>query len=245
MQEVNLQGKSVFPIVSPEKAINYKWYDGSENIDSKVQPMSLEQINSQKEQNGFKLPPVVNEGTVLMRHPYLPNSLVSANMTMGEFLDEKLSYYAVILNYLGATVQTLEARVVSRQSRKFDGKGKLRIKGNKVDGKVSGFKKWRSKVKSTKRIEGTGKLDYYKALELAKRYGLENDTFVKAVLELRHDNPVKSFHFDTEIANEFSETIDAAASLVAGAGVFKLNGNFKKAVSSREEIRIVQDISFK
>ena len=245
MHEVNLQGKSVFPIVSPEKTINYKWYDGSENIDSKVLPMSLEQINCQKEQNGLTLPPVVNEGTVLMRHPYLPNSLVSANMTMGEFLDEKLSYYAVILNYLGATAQTLEARVVSRQSRKFDGKGKLSIKGNKLEGKVSAVRRLFSKVKSTKRIEGTGKLDYNKALELAKQYGLENDIFVKTVLELRHENPVPSFRFETEIAKEYNDTLDVAASMVAGAGVFKLNGSFKKSVSTREEIWILQDISFK
>ena len=244
MHKLEIESKIVFPIVSEERAVNYKWFDGGENIDNKVCPITKSQLESIAKRHQLSVPAIVDEGTVLMRHPYLPNKLVSANLTMAEFVNEKLGYYAEILNCLGATKQKLEARIISKQTRKLDSKGKIVIKGNKFEGKFFSVKKLFSKVKCTRNIEGTGDLDHEKALKKATEYGLVNDYFVREILALRDENPIKRYEFKCEIANEFNENIDVAASLCAAAGAFKIKGSLIKEIETREEIYIVQDILF-
>lgn len=242
---ISIEGKNVFPIVSEERSNNYSWFEGAENIDKKVLPITKTQLREIVERNNITIDCIVNEGTVLMLHPYRPNTMVSVTKTMEEFLVQKLNDYSIVLNYLGASNQNLKARVVKKQTRSFEAKGGFSIKGTKVNGKVGKIKKVFSKVRATIIVEGTGKLNYERAKEEACKLGLQNDEFIRTLLELRHDNPITRHYTDIEIAKDFNESMDVAASIVAAAGAFNLKGNFKKNLDSREEVRIIQDITFK
>ncbi len=241
---LSIENKSVFPIVSKERSGNYKYEPNYHSLDKRIQPLTISDVTELKEA-GITLPSVVNEGSILMRHPYLPDTLIDMNLDNVQYLQEKFGEYAVILNYLGAKDQTLKAKITKLETRSIEADGKIKLKGKgSLKGTFKRFTKDRFEVKYSKHITSSQDLDYEKAEAHAKEVGLINDPFVREILALRKDHPIDKYEADVVISKDYNDIIDAAASLQVMAGAFGLDGSFHKAVSTREQISISQDLSF-
>ncbi len=181
---------------------------------------------------------------ILIRHPYRPNTLVDSNYDMQSYIEEKFGDYAVILNYLGATEQVLKAKITKRQTRTIEANGKIKSKAKfSLKGAFKRLTTDRFEVCYSLIINSKGGVNYEGAKKYAQEVGLENDPFVKMVLGLQ-EKPVKSLRADKVISKDYTDIFDAAATLQLMDGVFKLDGDFCKKVSSKEEISICQDLKF-
>lgn len=239
-----VKDKSVFPVVSEEKRYTYTWdTEKYKQLDNKVQPLTVAECHK-LEEDGYSLPPVLNEGSLLMRHPYQPKALIDVNFDSIQYLQEKFGDYAVILNYLGSKTQTLQALITKQEIRKITASGKVTIKRIKIKSTFNRLFTSANKVKLSKTIEGTKVLDYQKAVDYAEQQGLLNDPFVKEILELRKNKPIKSYRCDLVISKDYNDIMDVVASLAVMPGVFKLSGNFNKEVRVREEYSISQELNF-
>lgn len=236
-----IDNKKVFPIVSKETQYNYRMCPNAESLDNSVKPLLVLDVDKLRDE-GYIVPSVIHEGMILIRHPYHPKELVY--YTKSDFFNEKLADYAVILNLLGAKKQNLEAKVVATQRRELHTNGKIKIKGVQIEGRANAFFRFTARHRCQIEISGTGKLDYPKALERAKELGLENDTFIHMMLELRRDNPINSCKTNIEISQEYNKSMDAVASLSTVTGAFDLDGDFDQKLSKREQIFILHDIMF-
>ena len=249
MQSINdhslVENKSVFPVVSEERRVNYSWdKEKFKQLDKRVQPLTVAECK-ELEAAGYSMPRVYNEGSILMRHPYLPHTIIDINMESGQYIQEKFGHYAVILNYLGATKQELKAKITKRETRHITANGKIKCKGKfSLKGSFSRLTKERYEVTSHLEIEGTSDIQYNKALDYAMQKGLVNDPFVKQLLDLQKDKPIKSYFFSVVFSKDYNDIMDAAATLSVMGGVFGLDGNFHKTVRSREEYSIVQNLKF-
>ncbi len=240
--EVN--NKSVFPVVSNERRENYTYYEDSRYLDSKIQPITMTEYQGLIDR-GYSVPDIVNEGTVLMRHPYRPNTLVDSNYTLMAFIQEKFCDYAVILNFLGATNQELDAKITKRQTREISAKGKIKCKTKfSLKGSFNRKTKEKSEVCFKMTIGGKEGRKCDAAEKYAKEVGLADDPFVRMVLTMQKQKPVKKIKVDIVVSKEFEDLIDAAATLSVMGSAFNLEGDFKKKVSTRDEISICQDLTF-
>ena len=240
----SIDNKSVFPIVSKERSGNYKYDPNFHALDKRIQPLTVSDVIELKE-SGVVLPSVVNEGSLLMRHPYRPNTLIDLSLDNLQYLQEKFGEYAIILNYLGARDQNLKAKITKLETRVIDANGKIQLKGKgSLKGVFKRFTEERFEVKYSKHITASQDCDYEKAEEYAKTVGLINDSFVREILALRKDHPIDTFDTDVVISKDYNDIIDVAASLQIMAASFGLNGNFHKAVSVREQISISQKLCF-
>lgn len=241
---LSIENKSVFPVVSPECKGSITYEKNYHSLDKRIQPLTVEDVKGLKEA-GIKLPSVCNEGSILMRHPYRPDTLIDMDLDISHYLQEKFGDYAVILNYLGAKDQTLKGKITTRETRKLDANGKLNFKGKgSLKGTFKRFTSDRYEVKYSKHITASGGCNYEKAKKYAEKEGLLNDPFVREILELRKDQPIDTYEADVIISKDYSDIIDAAANLQIMSGAFSLGGNFKKDVSTREQISISQNLSF-
>lgn len=239
-----MENKTVFPIVSPEVQGNYHYDSKSYQMDHRIQLITVDQYNALKEA-GYTVPSYANEGIVLMRHPYLPNTLVDVNYDELQYLQCKFADYAVILNYLGATKQDLQAKIRRHEKREISADGKMKVKGKvSIKGMYKRFTDDKYEVKFTKTIAGTGVRDFERAKAYAIKVGLENDPFVREMLNLREHNPVTDYSCDIIISKDYNDILDAAASLSVMGGAFSMDGDFEKKVSSRNQICICQVLKF-
>lgn len=244
MQHTSIENKSVFPVVSTERRGNYTWDTNYQKLDKRIQPLTLAEIQSLKD-DGVSVPAVVNEGAILMRHPYHPKELIDINFDNALYIQEKFGDYAVILNYLGAKDQTLFAKITKRETRTVKADGKIRCKGKfSLKGTFKRFTKEHYEVKFSKHITGTDECLYEKAAEKARELGLINDPFVKEILALRKDKPISTYNCDVVISKDYNDIIDAAANLSVMAGTFGLDGTFQKRIARKEQISISQKLIF-
>lgn len=240
-----LENKSVFPVVSEERRINYTYYDDYQYLDSKIQPITVAEYRSLVK-SGYTVPQNVNEGTVLMRHPYRPNTLVDSNYDQLSYIQEKFSDYAVILNYLGATKQDLKAKITKHQTRIIEAKGKISSKAKfSLKGAFKRLTRDKFEVCYSLNIGATSGMKYKAAVDYAQQVGLLSDPFIRMVLEMQKEKPVDTIRTDLVISKDFSDIMDATATLQVMGDAFKLDGDFRKRVSSKDEISICQDLRFK
>lgn len=247
MQTTNEQlvkDKSVFPIVSEERRVNYAWdKQRFKQLDKKIQPLTVAECHK-LEEDGYSLPATYNEGSLLMKHPYHPKSLINVSFDSVQYLQEKFGDYSVILNYLGATTQELNAQITKWESRKITADGKVTIKSNNIKGTFKRLFTTDHKGKISKAIKGNSGRDYQSAVNFAEQQGLSNDPFVKEVLELQKNKPIKSYDCNIVISKDYNDIMDVVASLSVMSGVFKLDGSFKKEIQVREEYSIRQVLKF-
>lgn len=240
-----VENKSVFPVVSVERKINYSWdKEKFQYLDKRVQPLTVADCKALISA-GYSLPSVVNEGSILIRHPYRPRTIIDANMDGTQYIQEKFSDYAAVLNYLGATKQELKAQLTKLETRQISANGIIKSKGKfSIKGLFKRLKKESCEIKYTEEIRGTSIREYQKAYDYAEQNGLANDPFVKKILALQKDKPIMSCKCSLVFSKDYTDIMDAAATLSVLSEKFGLDGNFKKVMRSREEYSINQDLTF-
>ena len=239
-----VEQKKVFPIVSTEVRNNYKWDKRSNNLDHSVQLLTIEECNAIKEA-GYILMDKVDEGTILMCHPYRPKTLINYKYGYKEYLQDKFGDYAIILNLLGATKQELKAKIEKEEKRKVSADGKIMIEGKiSLKGAFAKITNEKYLVEHVCLIGGMGVMDYKKAEKHAKTVGLANDPFVKKILALRKDNPINDYDETITISQDYNDIIDAVASLNAIGGIVDLGGHFSRDIAVRKVICISQRVFF-
>jgi len=234
--------KKVFPIESQEVCNNWTW-DTDISEQKAVKPLTLGQLNQLKE-DGYNLPAIVCEGDILTVHPYEPQKLVILNTDPIPFLQEKLGHYAIILNYLGATKQTINVFISKLEKRTITAKGKLKVRGKfSLAGAFKRITNKKSSYALSKEVSGTGQLDYETAKKYAEEHGLINDQFVSEILELRHKNPVNHHFLKVDISNDYNDIIDACAKIQV-VNAFKIDSSFNSKITNRSTFSIEQDFYF-
>lgn len=227
---------------------------------SSVQLISLDDLNAIKEKGDYLLPMNVSLGDVLLRHPSVPNKYIHVNQMEYEYLKEKAFATDQILCKLGCKKYDFDLDITeeSNSSLKADGsiantaKFFFNIKGSyKKELKESYKQKLQLKSTYESGVESCDKetiqKDYEKAIEIAKEYGLLEDSEIKTMIENRNpngSNRQKTFHIHEDHSDVINKQIDFALKLDALKGLVKINGAITEVFHKRHRVILKFDVEF-
>ena len=241
-----LKGEVVY-VTTPEKAINYQWEKGSGKLRPGLEIVSIDDIN--KMDCDIFIGNRVMEGSLLTKHPFMPNKYIDIKKSEDIIIKSKLNCLGIIARFLGAKeYETLYAEEVTKEAL-INASGEMEHKLVKVE----------ARRKVSERDNATGKYyrhetfagefteeNYYHAIEEAKRFGLYSDLDINYLLEVRnpkYPNQQTSQHVKIELTKELGDKLDIAFSLNV-AGIFKLNADYNKVVSERKKVLLETSIKF-
>lgn len=189
------------------------------------------------------------EGTILAKHPFLPNTYVSIDAMEKEILFNKLICLSSIVQFLGAKSISGHAVIKSEQKRQRDSSGNIKLKNVKmsVQAKTDEAQKYETTYRLEDSFSGDFSLESYsKALNLAKEFGLNQNFYIQQLLSKR--NPENSMHINSsklsiEVSQELNNALDTAFS--ASAFVWgSLDAKYKEVLENRKTIFFEVDIRF-
>lgn len=236
----------VLMVTSPEKAINYKWYDNSDILQPEVQVIPQEDIKSLDDLFGGSVPSL---NSVWIKHPFIPNQYIDINTAEDTLTRIKLDALVIIAKYLGVKEYTTLYATEEISERTYDTKVGVQYKTIKADTQVKIDKNDKNSGKYYKHEEFSGSFsqkEYEKAVAKAKEIGLFNDDTIRYLLEQRNPqdaNIMKSQTVKIELTRELNESLDVAFALSA-CELFNLNVNYKQTLSTRKKITIETELVF-
>lgn len=235
----------VIRVDTEERKRNYKWAENSKNLNRQVCVCTIEELRANPSIN---LPKRLAIGDVLMLHPYETNLYLNIeeceNLRISKFM-----HFCAIAQKLGAKSYKLSYGEYKSGESTIDASGK--VGSPRWGGEVDIKKKEKFEKKTGFKLEDSfdgvriiSEESFEKAKELAARYNLENDDYIKLLLEKRdpsNENHQHYEHVHCEVSKEINSELDAALSIDA-VGIFDLSANVKQTMKNRESI--VVDIEF-
>ena len=92
-----LKGEVVY-VTTPEKAINYKWKEGNEKLSSGLEIVSIDDIN--KMDCDVFIGNRVLEGSILTKHPFMPNKYIDIKASEEIIIKSKLNCLGIIASII-------------------------------------------------------------------------------------------------------------------------------------------------
>ena len=239
----------VLHIVSPEKAINYKWEDEADLLPDGIQIISIDDINNLPAEiryNRFGRNNVkIND--VFLLDPYSDRYVLAAEAEK-LFREEKFNKLSEIASLLGASRISYERVSKETKKRELIAEGKVYYKAFETTASMKNTSEeialeefFRSRsFPGVATTEG-----YERAKELCENTGLIQE--FDSLLSLRdpsHPNPMKSDYYEFEVDRELNTGLDLAFSLNVMKGVFTLNAGVQEAISVSKRIKIKMYIEF-
>lgn len=242
----------VLHIVSPEKAVNYKWEEDSNKLPSGLQIISIDDFNSLPETIKKKRFGVRNitENAVLIFEPY-SQQYISATDAEQIFFDRKFDVLSQIASLLGAAKISRKVESYEEEKRVLTADGDISYKVVEVSSNMrkEHTERYRNRYEKIReytspRLTTSG---FEEALKICEDTGLIYDQDFKALLDQRnprHPNPIKREIYHIELSKELNESLEVAFHLNILKGVFSLNAGIKESISSSKRLVIETVMEF-
>lgn len=254
-----LKLKPVLRVETPELAYSFNVDTPSnelQKMSSEVQLIDTRTLDFLKGQNVVKIPGNVEDGDILILHPFIKGQYVKVVDAESIAYKDYLNYMGNIAWLMGATRMRYKFEITNIQKRTMDVNGNISYMPY-VD--ISGSDKHDTEKKGTeshekeREFDPPGSLeeqmkDYQEACNLIKRYGWDTDTDFTTLIETRNPNRTrKENHREVSLktTNEINDRIEAAFSLKAMGDVFSISANYMKSMEIKKEIELHIDILFK
>lgn len=209
---------NVLVIAKPEKCINYRWYENAEKIDSQLQLLPVDYVNSELFPCGINNSNDITEGMMLVRNPNNKTEFIDVTQMEDIILLEKLANMRSIGLKLGAKDIDIHCFLNQCEEREYNVNANPSFWKVSVDTNITEnqkkyeHKEYKVSVKgnNTPMTEET----YNEAISLAKRYGLDKDPQIKSLLNDRHpSHPANgTFYVSTSAIKEVNRVLDVAVS---------------------------------
>jgi hypothetical protein len=240
----------VIHVTSDERSINWEWEKNSEQVNRQLQFVSIDDIPSIRSNTNVVLPSEIQEGDILIKHPFEPDTYLNVVDAIDEIRKDKWFKISEIAQCLGATGFNIKEATESIETRELDTNVGVSYK---VINARNNIKK-RNELKEKLGIEIDDAFDgckvisdesYKKAQELAKKYHLDNDAAIRSLIRMRDPGIENAFLGRTihcEMTKELNSALDIAFSLNVMPNVFSLDANVKKTLETKETITL--DVRF-
>jgi hypothetical protein len=240
----------VIHVTSDEKSINWEWEKNSEQVDRQIQFVSIDDIPSIRSNTNVVLPSEIQEGDILIKHPFEPDTYLNVVDAKDEIRKDKWFKISEIAQCLGATGFTIEEAKESIESRTLDATLGIKYKTvrSKSDLKKEETLKEKLGITISDKFGGCRKItdnSYLEAKELAIKYHLDNDSAIRSLIRMRNpskENMLTNRSIHCEMTKELNSALDAAFSLNVMPNVFSLDANVKKTLETKETITL--DVRF-
>ena len=243
----------IIRIAYDELSRNYKYDKQSKSLDSHVQIVSINDINRYLDHDNIKLVGVYQpcEGQILMRHPFAPNTFIDASMSPMDLFQDKVNKMGIVLQRLGVKSISGKARWIETKKREIDADGNIGIKSVGASGSFHTEETHDeysdiSISKSYPNAQLTQNL-YSQAIDIAKQYGLYNDSQISALIESRNpalgSNVQGQEQVSVELSKEYNELTSIAFSLNV-LKIFKIDFHYKENIETVNKVKIDLDIQF-
>jgi len=251
MEHINLTGQ-VLHVVSPEKAVNYKWEDNADKLPDNLQIISIDDYNSladttKKELFGLRN---VSENSLLILEPY-SHQYILPNEAEITFFDRKFNALSQIASLLGASKISMKVESYEETKRELSVNGDISYKAVDISATMNKAQMEHLKNKYEKIREYTSPRltseGFNEALRICEESGLIYDVNFKSLLAQRnpqHPNPMKKEILHIELSKELNESLDIAFHLNVLKGVFSLNAGVMNAISSSKRLMIETILEF-
>lgn len=248
--EWKLENKTnVLVVARPEKCVNYRWYEDSEKIDSQLQLLPVEYVDSES------FPCVINndcgitEGMMLVRNPNKKDEFIDVTRMEEVILQEKLLTMKSIGLQLGAKDIHINCVLSLCEERGYNVKANPSFWKVTVDSNVTENQHKYEEKKYIVRVDGNKtpmtEDSYKEAVNLAKEYGLDKDPQINSLLKDRNPkNPATgTFHVSTSAIKECNGVLDIAVSASYLSAV-NLKTDVANSCSIRKEISLETSFTF-
>lgn len=248
MENNKIKGE-VIHIVSPEKAVNYKWEEKASFLPEGLQIVSIDDIRNlpvEVRHNLFGYHNIkLND--VFMLNPYSGNYVLVTEADQN-YKENKFAKISEVVSLLGA--KQIQCEIISEETRKreFNADGNVNYKVVKVSASMQekSEDKVLERILRKRTFPGTSTLDgYFQAKVICESTGLINE--LGSLLSLRnpsHPNPIKSDYYEVEITRELNSGLDLAFNLNVLKNVFALNAEVQEAISTSKSIKLKMYIEF-
>jgi hypothetical protein len=244
MENEELTGQ-VLHIVSPERAINYKWEENADKLPSGLQIISIDDYNSLPDSIKRSRFGNVNLNDVLILEPYTKR-YIAATQAEQEFFKGKFNTLTNIARLLGAT--KVEYKFESLEEKKRE----LNANGDFVDVSVGYAEQHREQYKSLyekkRDYPGDYTLEGFKEAEkICKDTGLIYVPRFKDLLNQRnpkYPNPIKKETYRIELSSELNDSFEIAFNLNILKGVFSLSARMSESISSFKRLVFETNLEF-
>ena len=238
-------------VVSPEKAVNYKWEKNSERLSKSLSIKSIDELNSlpvEIRRKYFQVPSF-EEGMVLVldriNDTYYP--ITSAKDILPQNKNRAIDHIAALLG-----AKSIVREIVTRQiaKRQFDASGNIRILKVKAEGSFSEQEKILQEKKYTgkKTFPGNRTEEGYNlAMEYCTQTGLIYDPEIKRMLEDRnpnHPNPISTEEYTVSLTDEVEQLTEYAFSLKYLGGAFSLSAKVSESLENSYEMSLGLKIDY-
>lgn len=250
--------KPTLRIESPEVTYSYS-VDTPENelnkLSSEIQIIDIKTFDYLKERNDVTLPAHVEEGDILILHPFLEKHYV-------KIIDAEIVAYNDYLNYIGNIAMLLGAvkmkysfEIINTQKRTIDANGNISYQPyvdasasfnhNNEQNKAISKKTERSFVQPNSHEEQME--NYQEACKTIRQYGWDKDSDIITLVDARNPSRTsRELHREVSMntTNEINDRIEAAFSLKAMGEIFSISANYIKSMEIKKEIILHIDIFF-
>lgn len=240
--------KPIIYVSSEERADNYSWCcPESKYLNPNVDFRAIADLQTLEGKKSF--PRQLEEGMVLMAHPYRPNVYIDINQAEEALFAMKMDAVEAIARWLG--VKTFEATAVYRgeQERTMKIMGEVEYKVVEGAGSFSREKKEAYEKKYSRCSQYSGESqpeDVEKARQKMKEYGLENERLCQFLLEQRSggSNSMQGFEENMTLSNELNENTEIAFSLSAMKGMLKIKSDTELTLKKKMEVALHIKVTF-
>lgn len=239
----------VIVLASPERCINYKWFENADKIDNQLQLLTSEYVGSSEfpcqidKSNGLK------EGMILIRNPFNATHFVNVTDLEDQTLKYKLNAMNDIGLRLGAKSIEIYSKVENSEQRDVDVNvdGNFKVAKGKVDVKVTQDRYSSDEYKIISKNPETifTEESYREAIQKANESGLINEPRINSLLQNRNPkNPFFTngkFEVQASALEEANKKLDIA---VSASYLVKFNVDINVAVACVSRNKIVLNTIF-
>lgn len=190
----------------------------------------------------------ISVGTILMKHPFLPNTYIDLNTPADKIFKMKMEYLATVMQDLGIKSIEGQAHFISEEKRIISEKGEIGYKIIEIGEKYKSEQEhnYANKYKMNKTFLGDfSEESYEKAKKIAKETGLDKDLHLSQLIEQRNPNHINkelSDELETELSSELNDLTDIAFNLkIQGVS---LNVNYNERLEIKKKIEFKLKINF-
>ncbi|MDE5829497.1 MAG: hypothetical protein K2H48_05860 [Duncaniella sp.] len=251
MDSKKLNGNALH-IVSPEKAVNYKWEEYADKLPAGVQIISIDEINNlpveiRKQYFGLQN---IELNDVFLFEPYSKRYILSSNAE-DSFFERKFYKIAEIARLLGASSISHEVTLVEVMQRVLSATGDITYKAVEVSAEVK--RDYEEKIRNTYKLHEdftSPKLTlegYNRAKEICIETSLIQVPVFEHLLAMRdpsHPSSLKYYEKNINLAQDINEGLEVAFKLNILKGVFSLNANTTETLSKSKNLNSKMIIEF-
>lgn len=246
--ENNKLEAAILQVSTEERAINYQWEKNADKLDKNIKIVCMDKIQEMKDDGwSFKTSMPLCEGMTLALHPFVNKCYIDINSAEDIIFKDKLDSLGKVSKLLGVKIFEAKAIFIEEQNCEFGVSGNIKYKVVDVD--ASYRKKEEEKYAKTYSRKETfsgefTQMGYEKAKQLIKQYRLEDLDYIVEQRNPEDGNKLSAQEVKIDLAGELNSLKDCAFSLNILKGVFGLNANVERTISTRKKVILETKLIF-